>query len=86
MSWERWYCAASSCSSGLGCVFVGVKFMISDLVGKVSIWVSLPFIATVVTVSILASLWKTRGQGREALPGSQGVPEEAREDLVREKR
>jgi tellurite resistance protein TerC len=67
-------------------VFVGVKFMISDIVGKVPIWVSLPFIATVVTVSILASLWKTRGQGREALPGSQGVPEEAREDLVREKR
>ncbi len=49
-------------------VFVGVKFMISDLVGKVPIWVSLPFIATVVTASILASLWKTRGQGSEALP------------------
>jgi len=43
-------------------VFVGVKFMISDLVGKVPIWVSLPFIATVVGVSIVASLWKTRGQ------------------------
>ena len=43
-------------------VFVGVKFMISDLVGKVPIWVSLPFIATVVGVSIAASLWKTRGQ------------------------
>ena len=52
-------------------VFVGVKFLISDLVGKVPIWVSLPFIATVVTVSILASLWKTRGQGRGAVPGSQ---------------
>jgi tellurite resistance protein TerC len=50
-------------------VFVGVKFMVSDLVGKVPIWVSLPFIATVVGVSILASLWKTRGQEREALPG-----------------
>jgi tellurite resistance protein TerC len=43
-------------------VFVGVKFMISDLVGKVPIWVSLPFIATVVGISIVASLWKTRGQ------------------------
>jgi len=45
-------------------IFVGVKFMISDLVGKVPIWISLPFIATVVTVSIVASLWKTRGQHR----------------------
>jgi tellurite resistance protein TerC len=43
-------------------VFVGVKFMISDLVSKVPIWVSLPFIATVVGISIVASLWKTRGQ------------------------
>ena len=42
-------------------IFVGVKFMISDLVGKVPIWISLPFIATVVGVSIAASLWKTRG-------------------------
>ena len=55
-------------------VFVGVKFVISDLVGKVPIWVSLPFIATVVGVSILASLWKTRGQGREAVPGAEGEP------------
>ena len=53
-------------------VFVGVKFLVSDLVGKVPIWVSLPFIATVVTVSILASLWKTRGRGRGVLPGSKG--------------
>ena len=53
-------------------VFVGVKFIISDLVGKVPIWVSLPFIATVVAVSILASLYKTRGQEREALPGTSG--------------
>jgi tellurite resistance protein TerC len=43
-------------------IFVGVKFMISDLVGKVPIWISLPFIATVVAVSIAASLWKTRSQ------------------------
>ena len=43
-------------------VFVGVKFLVSGLVGKVPIWISLPFIATVVTVSILASLYKTRGR------------------------
>ena len=43
-------------------VFVGAKFIWSDLFGKVPIWVSLPFIATVVTVSIAASLWKTRGK------------------------
>jgi tellurite resistance protein TerC len=50
-------------------IFVGVKFIISDLVGKVPIWISLPFIATVVTVSIAASLWKTRGQHRRTSPG-----------------
>ena len=55
-------------------VFVGVKFLISDIVGKVPTWISLPFIATVVAVSILASLYKTRGQEREALPGSGGTP------------
>jgi tellurite resistance protein TerC len=43
-------------------VFVGAKFIWSDLFGKVPIWVSLPFIATVVAVSIGASLWKTRGK------------------------
>ncbi len=43
-------------------VFVGAKFIWSGLFGKVPIWVSLPFIATVVAVSIAASLWKTRGQ------------------------
>ncbi len=47
-------------------IFVGVKFMISDLVGKVPIWISLPFIATVVAVSIAASLWKTRSQHRKS--------------------
>ena len=41
-------------------VFVGAKFLVSDIVGKVPIWVSLPFITTVVLVSILASLWRTR--------------------------
>lgn len=43
-------------------VFIGAKFIWSDLFGKVPIWVSLPFIATVVAVSIGASLWKTRTQ------------------------
>jgi hypothetical protein len=56
-------------------VFVGVKFMISEVVGKVPIWVCLPFIATVVTVSIVASLYKTRGQQREAVAGvEEDVP------------
>jgi predicted tellurium resistance membrane protein TerC len=58
-------------------VFVGVKFMVSDLVGKVPIWVSLPFIAIVITVSIAASLWKTRGMVRETLPGSQSTTKES---------
>ena len=43
-------------------VFVGAKFVWSDLFGKVPIWISLPFIATVVSISIAASLWKTRGK------------------------
>ena len=46
-------------------VFVGAKFIYSGLFGKVPVYVSLPFIATAVTVSILASLYKTRGEGRE---------------------
>jgi tellurite resistance protein TerC len=45
-------------------VFVGVKFIYSDLFGKVPILVSLPFIAIIVTASIAASLWATR-TGRE---------------------
>lgn len=49
-------------------VFVGVKFLLSDVVGKVPVYVSLPFIATVVTVSILWSLWATRGTGRVGSP------------------
>ncbi len=52
-------------------IFVGLKFMISDLVGKVPIWISLPFIATVVAVSIAASLWKTRSQHRKAPPSAK---------------
>ena len=42
-------------------VFVGAKFIYSGLFGKLPIWISLPFIATVVAVSIGASLYKTRG-------------------------
>lgn len=42
-------------------VFVGVKFLISDVVGKVPIYISLPFIAGVVGISIAWSLWATRG-------------------------
>jgi tellurite resistance protein TerC len=61
-------------------VFVGVKFMVSDLVGKVPIWVSLPFIAIVITISIAASLWKTQGMVRETLPGSQSATEESRQE------
>jgi hypothetical protein len=37
----------------------GNIFLVSDIVGKVQIWVSLPFITTVVLVSILASLCRT---------------------------
>ena len=45
-------------------VFVGAKFFYSGLFdAKVPIWVSLPFIATVVAVSIAASLFKTRADG-----------------------
>jgi len=42
-------------------VFVGVKFMISDLAGNVPIWVFPPFIATVVT--------QWRWSGTHNLPG-----------------
>jgi TerC family integral membrane protein len=46
-------------------VFVGAKFFYSGLFdAKVPIWVSLPFIATVVLVSVAASLYKTRGGGQ----------------------
>ena len=47
-------------------VFVGAKFFYSGLFdAKVPIWVSLPFIGTVVAVSIAASLYATR-DGRPA--------------------
>ena len=45
-------------------VFVGAKFFYSGIFdAKVPIWVSLPFIATVVIASIVASLYKTRTGG-----------------------
>ena len=47
-------------------VFVGAKFVISDVVFKVPIWVSLPFIATVVSASILPP--SGRPAGRYARP------------------
>ena len=50
-------------------VFVGAKFIYSGLFGKFPIWISLTVIATVVTASILASLWKTRSKDDE--DGSQ---------------
>ncbi len=46
-------------------VFVGAKFIYSGLFGKVPVYVSLPFIAATVTISILASLWKTRNKDPE---------------------
>ena len=53
-------------------VFVGAKFIYSGIFdAKVPIWVSLPFILIVVTGSILASLYKTRGQQRKGTPGSE---------------
>ncbi len=53
-------------------IFVGAKFIYSGLFdAKVPIWVSLPFILIVVVSSILASLYKTRGQQRKDAPGSE---------------
>jgi tellurite resistance protein TerC len=52
-------------------VFVGGKFIYSDLFGKVPISVSLPFIALAVAASIAASLVATR-PGQEA--NSRGLP------------
>jgi tellurite resistance protein TerC len=46
-------------------VFVGAKFIYSGLFGKFPLYVSLPFIAAAVTISILASLWKARGGGQK---------------------
>ena len=57
-------------------VFVGAKFIYSGLFdAKVPIWVSLPFILIAVTTSILASLYKTRGQGHGTPSGAE-KPEE----------
>jgi tellurite resistance protein TerC len=56
-------------------VFVGAKFVWSDLVGKVPAYVSLPVIATAVGVSIIVSLWATRDmQDDEAGPEAGDVP------------
>ena len=53
-------------------IFVGAKFIYSGVFdAKVPIWISLPFILIVVTTSILASLYKTRGQQRKEAPGSE---------------
>lgn len=53
-------------------IFVGGKFIYAGLLdSKVPIWFSLPFILIVVTTSILASLYKTRGQKRKEAPGSE---------------
>jgi len=41
--------------------FVGAKFIYGDLVAKIPVTVSVPFIALVVGISIAASLWATRG-------------------------
>jgi tellurite resistance protein TerC len=53
-------------------VFVGVKMIIVDFY-KIPSSVSLLVIAALLAISIGASLWKTRGEGRTALPG--GPPE-----------
>ncbi|MGF1470650.1 MAG: TerC family protein [Rubrobacteraceae bacterium] len=53
-------------------VFVGAKFFYSGIFGsKVPIWISLPFIVIVISTSILASLYKTHGQGIGILPGTE---------------
>ena len=53
-------------------IFVGAKFFYSGIFeAKVPIWISLPFIAIVVSTSILASLYKTRGQGHGTPPGTE---------------
>ncbi len=60
-------------------IFVGAKFIYSGLFdAKVPIWVSLPFILLVVLGSILASLYKTRGQRRKEAPGYEEKPPEKR--------
>jgi tellurite resistance protein TerC len=61
-------------------VFVGAKFIYGDLVGKVPIAVSLPFIAVVVSVSIGASLWVTRRDGAEAARDRIGADERREHD------
>jgi tellurite resistance protein TerC len=55
-------------------VFVGAKFIYGDLVGKVPVTVSLPFIALVVGVSIAASLYATRARPASADPVVDEAP------------
>ncbi len=52
-------------------VFVGAKFIYSGLFGKFPVVISLLVISTVVAGSILASLWRTRGEGRGGTPGAE---------------
>ena len=63
-------------------VFVGAKFIVSHLFGKVPIWDSLPFIVTVVTISIVSSLYKTRGQARKPVPSGSPTGNDDLEDTA----
>jgi tellurite resistance protein TerC len=66
-------------------VFVGGKFIWGEVFGKVGVGISLPFIALVVTVSILASLWATRERsdaGRSIDGGRSGDPDPGSESTV----
>jgi tellurite resistance protein TerC len=55
-------------------VWVGVKMLLKVDVVYVPTAVSLAVITTILTVSVVASLRATRGQGRHALPGPQRAP------------
>ncbi|HYG71750.1 MAG TPA: TerC family protein [Actinomycetota bacterium] len=57
-------------------VFVGVKMLISE-VAHVPIWLSLTVIASILAVSILASLAKTRRLEAAESPGDDATPDEA---------
>lgn len=50
-------------------VWVGVKMLLLDVV-KIPTWVSLTVVASIIAVSIVASLRATRGQGRRAVDAS----------------
>ncbi|MSW84326.1 MAG: TerC/Alx family metal homeostasis membrane protein [Actinobacteria bacterium] len=53
-------------------IFVGGKFIYSDLVGKLPAVISLAVITGAVGLSIAASLWKTRATGDETSRSGQG--------------